>query len=135
MTEVFKAFVQVDEMNNKNEFDLKRAFVKFLSVLGIWIILFSIFTNGIDLQASIVIAIILSISAGLFGQFLGVTNTGSVPRDRNVSNLQRTISTDYYEEEMYLQSLNKIQCTNCGSLVTKNDIFCGECGEKLSYNV
>ena len=132
MTEVFKSFIIVDEMNNRNIFDFKRAFVRFLSVLSIWVIVFSILLNGIDFQLAIVIAVILGIFAGIFAQFLGVSSTRTYPRRHQVSYTPNPVPIDYFEQENQFQGHTKIQCLNCGSSITKNDVFCGECGEKVS---
>ena len=132
MTEVFKSFVQIDEMNNSYIFDFKRAFVRFLSVLSIWVIVFSIFLNGIDFQLAIVIAVILGIFAGIFAQFLGISTTKTYPRRHQVSYTQKPIPIDYFEQKNQFQRLAKIRCLNCGSSIIKNDVFCGECGEKVS---
>lgn len=131
LIDVFKTWIKVDRANNINVFKNRKAFVKLLSALGVWVIIFSIFTDSIRFELALVIAIALFIFSGIFSQFLGIAEPR--PHRRVYStNPPSTLS----DEENNYKSFDdsgpaKVSCNNCGAIVDKNDVFCSECGEKV----
>ena len=132
MIDVFKTWIKVDKINNTNIFNNGKAFVKLLTAIGVWIIIFSIFMQSIGFGLAIVIAVVLFIFSGIFSQFLGVaeprphrrmyaTNPPSIPR----SEIQ---NFDSFNDK----GPAKYSCNNCGALINRNDVFCSECGEKIN---
>jgi hypothetical protein len=131
LTDVFKTWVKIDQTTNTNKFNNRKAFVKLLSILGVWVIIFSIFTISIRFELAIVIAVALFIFSGIFSEFFGVSEPRQ-PRRRYTSN---PLSTPLYKkadfESFNEQEPAKYSCNNCGALIDKNDVFCSECGERI----
>jgi hypothetical protein len=131
MIDVFKTWVNVDRVNQVNVFNNGKAFVKLLAVMGIWVIVFSIFMNSIPFGTAMVIAISLFIFSGIFSQFLGGSETRHprrqyVPNPPTVPEFPRS-NMDTYTDE----GPAKVSCSNCGATIDKADVFCSECGENV----
>ena len=135
LADLFKTWIKIDKTTNKSSFRNRKAFIKLLSLLGVWVILFAIFTDYISFNLAIVVAVTFFIFSGVFSEFFGISKTSrhkrryvSTTPSNNVEDIGYTIENEDYFDE----GPAKIKCGNCGNTLIKGDIFCSGCGEKTN---
>jgi hypothetical protein len=125
----FKTWLKIDKNTSEIYFQNSSAFSKLLSSLGVLIILYTIFTSNLSFSNGIVIAIILFIIAGVFGE----SSKSSYRRNNDFKQKQRVIPSKYKKIDTELndnEPMKKV-CNVCGVSALKSDIFCSNCGESI----
>ena len=128
---VFK-WLDFDIEEKNNIFHFKTAFSNLLKSLGIWILLFSVISDFINISFAIFVVII---SLGCFGILECLLNPSTNYKlKRNLPSIS-IIQKKFKKIDENLMSVNmKLKCIKCSQKIRLNDVFCAYCGTLLLNN-